>query len=371
MSSARRVVVRPALAPRRRGKTPGWFQPSMRQLGIGVVETMVGIVVGMVVTLVIYQMFVGFEGQRRVTLGTATAQQTGAYALSVLGRDIGMAGWGSVAAGGLTCNDAYTWDAVAGSMLAAGLSMQPVVVINGAGGASDTVIVNRGTSLRAGTPLALQGNMSSAQSAVRLASTTGFQPGDLIWVLEGSKCTLMEISAIDAVQGLLSHDSAPDRRYNPTSVSGWPVYTTAATAYGMGRIVSNRYKVVGGDLVMNNLTSIAGSTGDDIVAANVVNLQAQYGLSATRSSPQVTQWVDGGVVPNLDAARIRAVRIAVLTRVDEAARVDTSGNCPVRAAPVMWPGGGAFDMSGVPNWMCHRYRVHQTVIPLRNILLAF
>ncbi|MEW6562752.1 MAG: PilW family protein [Pseudomonadota bacterium] len=58
------------------------------------------------------------------------------------------------------------------------------------------------------------------------------------------------------------------------------------------------------------------------MAANIVNVQAQYGISATASSNVVTQWVDatGGTwaAPTVNNRnRIKAVRVAVVARSDK------------------------------------------------------
>ncbi len=48
-----------------------------RQRGMGIVETMVGILIGMVVVLAVYNVFALAEGYKRTTVGVADAQTTG------------------------------------------------------------------------------------------------------------------------------------------------------------------------------------------------------------------------------------------------------------------------------------------------------
>lgn len=343
------------------------------QRGIGLVETLVGIVVGLLVTLVIYQLFAGFEAQRRVTVSSAGAQQSGAVALSVLARAIAIAGWGSVSAAAPNCASVRTWDSNPGAPLAVGVSMQPVVILDGGGGLSDTLIVSRGGATRAAAPLALRKTMAGPGEALSVMTTTGLSPGDHVWVTDGSQCTLMAISTVDQAQGTLGHDPGPAWPYNPSAaqLAGWPAYPAGARIYSLGTLVSQRFGVTGGDLVVNDVARTLSGLVDNVVAAHVVNLQAQYGISADLA-PQapINQWVDGGAVAGLHPGRIKAVRLALVTRGDEARRPDAGGTCAPPVLPLPWPGASPFDLSGAPDWACYRYQVHQTIVPLRNVLLS-
>src|SRR5690606_15690229 len=64
------------------------------QTGLSLVELMVGMVIGLLATLVIMQAFSAFEGQRRATTGTADAQTNGSLALMNIQRDLQAAGFG-------------------------------------------------------------------------------------------------------------------------------------------------------------------------------------------------------------------------------------------------------------------------------------
>ena len=64
----------------------------VRQRGMGIVETMIGILIGMIVVLAIYNVFALVEGYKRTTVGIADAQTTGLVAQFILAREIGNAG---------------------------------------------------------------------------------------------------------------------------------------------------------------------------------------------------------------------------------------------------------------------------------------
>lgn len=139
--------------------------------------------------------------------------------------------------------------------------------------------------------------------------------------------------------------------------------------------------------------------------SEIVNLQAQYGLSAAGlpgSDPnfnQVTQWVnaknladwvvavDGASTgvdwgSNMTLAsrnRIKAIRMAVVARSPKMEPTAVTTACNSLTAPqptglCAWAGSvsspaPAIDLSaGDPNWLRYRYRVFDTIIPLRNVI---
>jgi type IV pilus assembly protein PilW len=118
----------------------------------------------------------------------------------------------------------------------------------------------------------------------------------------------------------------------------------------------------------------------------VVNLQAQYGISTAANSNQVTQWVDASgstwSAPTLaNRNRIKAIRIAIVARnakIEQeavtAACSSTTVDVPAPTGLCAWTGNSTspaptIDLSpGDPNWARYRYRVFQTIIPLRNMI---
>ena len=129
-----------------------------------------------------------------------------------------------------------------------------------------------------------------------------------------------------------------------------------------------------GNLERNAVPSVAG----------IVNIQAQYGVSATANSNQVTQWVNASgaiwAAPTVaNRNRIKAVRIAVVARNAKIEPTTVTAACSstTAAAPsglCAWEGSVAspapvIDLSqGDPNWRRYRYRVFETIIPLRNMI---
>ena len=62
--------------------------------GFTLVEVMVGVMIGLIATVVIFQVFAVSESQKRTTTGGSDAQQNGGFSLFQVERDIRMAGYG-------------------------------------------------------------------------------------------------------------------------------------------------------------------------------------------------------------------------------------------------------------------------------------
>ena len=113
-------------------------------------------------------------------------------------------------------------------------------------------------------------------------------------------------------------------------------------------------------------------------ADGIVQLKAQYGIDNTVGTPTgvVNQWT--AVDPTTADAwsRVLALRLVVVARsgqmerpTDPVTKQIITGACNTTTSP---PNSmlGAIDVSADPNWQCYRYRVFETVVPLRNQIWA-
>jgi type IV pilus assembly protein PilW len=151
--------------------------------------------------------------------------------------------------------------------------------------------------------------------------------------------------------------------------------------------------------------SVTNVSSAQLLASDIVNLQAQYGFD-TRAGVQVDSRVDkwSSVMLNADGtgttgdggdlARMIAVRVALVARSPIKEKRNAAGVCdttidtattnPVRAAnSPTWMAGNPTtgilestpidvsknsDGTANPDWKCYRYKVFETVAPLRNLL---
>lgn len=331
------------------------------QTGFGLVELMVAMVLGLVVTLAISQVFLGFDLQKRTTGGGADAQTNGTVSLYLISRDLQMAGYGLLPAdnSAVECNPSPSID---------GIDLSPVVITDGAGPAgSDTIAIRYGDSPTGGAQLAISG--APVGFNVTVANNLGCRHNDVALLINGALCALTRVNGVAAT-------GAPTSGAANTTVTLADV--TGAVGGGslvcLGAWQQRVYDVTGG-LRVNGA----------VIVNDVVNVQAQYGVSAAANSNQILQWVDatgGWATPSVaDRNRIKAVRIAVVTRSGNLERENVTEACSsteeanptglcawdaTSAAPGVASPAPAIDLSGDDNWQRYRYRVFETIVPLRN-----
>lgn len=336
-----------------------------RQAGFSLVELMVGLVIGLLATLVIMQTFSAFEEQKRSTTGGADAQTNAGISLSQIQRDVQSAGFGLPLPmadkdnSSLKCaatsfdhdNDAGTPD----------LSLSPISIVNGA--ISDTVTVRYSNTGMGSVPVKITDAISPTATGLAVENNIGCSAGDVVLINQGSSCLMTRVAAVS---------NTPDRIVlDPATPEGAPVENMAKIAC-MGNWQEFTYEVVNNELLLN---------GEPIVA-EVVNMQAQYGISATANSNNVVSWVDATAewaVPTVDERnRIKAIRIAVVARNGLLEKEVVTAPCTtalgtVNNGPCAWDDTGldpapAIDLSADADWQRYRYKAYETVIPLRNML---
>ena len=335
--------------------------PRMRkhQVGFSLVEIMVGMVIGMFAIIVMLQSFSFFEERKRTTSGGSDAMSEGVMALYALQRDIRQAGYGVSALEVLGCP--LTVSGV--SMALAPVTINPAAAIIPAGDDNtDTLLVIYGNS--EGQP---QGRSNLTALPLPLAANYHVQLG--------SPCTLL----------------------SPPNTA--PPLPTSGTLYDLGpapRILA--YAIRSGNLTRCDY--LARNCGDpDNIAANyatvandIVSLRAQYGHdNVTTPNPlpagstagvadpitgkipayQVDSYdqtqdqdLPAGATAACKWARTGAIRLAL------AARSSLLEKDPVTTSSLVWDGGTLIDLesTGVdPALKNFRYKVFQTVVPLRNV----
>lgn len=377
--------------------------------GFSLIDVMVGMVVGLLTMLAIMQSFSAFEGQKRRTTNGMEAQENGLIALHALETDIRQAGYGLTTSGSLACTQINTYNSGVTTLNAA---LIPIMIKDGLAGSSDMITTTHSTSAMGGVPSNLAVAMPDSSAVLTATTSNGIKVGDMLLVsTPGSTqpCSRVAVTSIQAQAGgaNLIHNSGLSV-YNPPGGSNiFPAggYGTSpqSLVFDMGAMVQNQYQVLFpcSSLVTTNLVTTAGVpactntfsvTNATPISGNIVNIQAQYGIAAPPAGNQlVSCWVDAtttggtGCTPSdgsdwtpaglaansANVARIKAVRVAVVARSSLMERPNSLGNCTTTAvAPVSWPGGPTINLSADPNWQCYRYKVYETVIPLRNILWA-
>lgn len=352
--------------------------------GFSLVEIMVGLVIGLLATLVIVNVFSVFEQQKRATSGNSDAQTNGAIALYNMQRDAQLAGYGlpvydtdfspfrcgteNDATAALVTN--YDHDNNAGTAL---IGISPLVIVDGGANGSDVIAFRSGNTAR-GAISVTAFNLTANTATVE--TNLSCQIGDTVLLVSEDNLTCQM------------------RRVTNAPPLGTQIVFTPATTLAPGTKIAClgawneiRYTVNANNELTRSGALVAGvpTTNAVPVVADIVNIQAQYGVSALPNSNIVTQWVDAtGQWANINNAdfrnRIKAVRIAVVARngLIEPAAVTATCSSLTALAPTglcAWAGTAvspapAINLAADANWTRYRYRVYESIIPLRNVIFA-
>lgn len=363
------------------------------QRGVSLIETMVALAIGMLLTLIIYQLYATFEGQKRTTGGSGGAQVNGMVSMLALERDIRMAAWSMNDPALMECAMVYSYasNVTTGAQASNSLfsSLMPVRIRDGgdSAGSSDQIIVRFGTSVAGAAPAIVGTVMNNETAELRVESAAAFNQNDVVVVASGTDCTVGQITNVDPAWGKIERGPSSLANMNPSSSyrrSNWPLEKEGAKIFSLGSFIHRTYEVQQGNLVLSE----DGGNSKMLVANHIVGTKAAYGITDGNSSQEVVKWVratssaSGGVdwsnPDPVNARRIKAVRLSVLARSPlREKQSDSGGDCTATSEPPLaWKEIGqpnalrTFDVSDRADWKCYRYRVYETVIPLRNVLWA-
>jgi type IV pilus assembly protein PilW len=321
--------------------------------------------------LVVYRVFGATETLRRDAQGAADAQQTGLFVLSRLAFDIGNAG------GGISASAAALATCPAAANIADTLRAVTVLITDGGrNDVPDSVVVRYGVA--AGIAVAIPfAAPAPVGSNFLVRSPSGFAVGDrAIAVGRNGACAATQVVAVRSpASGLLEVTPAP-------VAENFPDTSLLLNLGAMNSAQTLRYDVVGGVL---RTTDLAGKDAPNPLASNIVNLKLQYGVDSDGDG-NLDTWVpaiDAGTLGSWTAAallaapldnlrRIRALRIGLVVRSELPDRSIKDGfawtlfdcdaidktKCPGRLTGFIPPGSSG-------GW---RYRVYETVVPLRNAI---
>ncbi|MBE0621349.1 MAG: PilW family protein [Burkholderiales bacterium] len=363
---------------------------ALYQTGFTLVEIMVGLAIGMLATVVIIQVISVFEAQRRTTTGTADAQTNGGIALYNIGRELQMAGYplmpmktnSTLACATLKVNgvaDATVPNRLSSLVIADGVATAGV-------SASDTITIRYGTSPTGGVPNTINFIGVTGANDATVDNNFGCRVGDTAIVVNGTSCALTTVTGPTDIANPPVISAPPN--LNTTTITlqnitAEVVQKANLSCPGTWNEVTYAVNPASGNLERTVVTNF-GPADTKAVVTGIVNLQAQYGVSVAADSNQVTQWVNAsggtwGAPTVANRNRIKAVRIAVVARNAKMEPTNVTEDCTstTAAAPTglcAWAGSAAspapvIDLSaGDANWRRYRYRVFETIIPLRNMI---
>lgn len=365
-----------------------------RTAGFSLVEIMVGVTIGIIGALVIMQVSAIFEGRKRTTTSGADAQVNGAMALYAVERDVRKAGYGISVPGAIGCSVRRYFGGA--EITNPPFSLKPVEITQGAGGRPDTIRTIASSKEAWSVPNRITSEHANSGTSVFLNTTLGMSVGDMLVAYEpGKTCTLMQATAVNPNDSEVVHASTSG--WNAAAAASvFPVdgYSVDGMVLNLGSLSDRTYTIdANSNLVLSDHLSATNTNAVRTLASDVVHLKAEYGFdtrAGTVHDVRVDTWsgamVDadssGTVGDAGDFGRIAAVRMAVVARSAIMEKPKSDGTCDITIS-VAVPGrtansptwaGGAIDVSKHPdgtanaNWKCYRYKVFETVIPLRNLL---
>ncbi len=373
------------------------LRPRDRQRGFSLLEIMVGVAIGLIGIVVIFQVLAVWETRKRTTTSGSDAQIAGTIAMFNLERDLKLAGYGFGRSTFMGCT-VNAYDALRAPNTFT-FALSPVVITDGAGGAPDTLTVLWGNSAFF---VADQTFTTSSDTTKRTRGRTGFQKGDLVVAAGNSpaQCVLAEVTQNDVADLAPFTDGASighanmaytnfysgavvNTRYNNPAGPG--IAFTTGSLYNLGPAPQlNTWQIL-------NARTLASSEGfrtptaSTEVSEGIADLQAQYGYDnngnnqidcPAASAPPACEWTATLTSPPLTApinwSRVRAIRVALLARSQQYEKDAVTTTAPTWAAGafVMRNVDGTADSSpgDANDWRHYRYRVYQAVVPLRNMI---
>lgn len=348
-------------------------RPSRGKRGFSLIELLVGMVIGMMVVLTIFQIVITFEEHKRTTTEGAGAQENGLYAVTTMERDIRMAGWGLTAWPAQTCPAGiatyFKAGAAPGSAIA-DFALQPLLIQDGGAG-SDTLTLMSGTSMNGNTFVTVTDVLGGGSAEINVSSTVGYNDGDMVVLANpDGTCTYSQLTKVDTVSGKLQRNPGASS-FNPPG--GFPGEASGANLYNLGSTTRRKYAINSARATLSS--EDIGLSNPLDVADNIVMIKAQYGVSNSINLDVFEDWMPASKTPwttpgPAEVKRIQSIRLFVVARSPLKERpVNGACNITTRVPQPSWVNPPAVSLSGT-DWQCYRYKAFETIIPLRNSIWA-
>lgn len=367
---------------------PAQLKPPSIQSGFTLIELMVGILLGMVTVAIIAQVFAVSESKKRATTTGADAQINGALALYAVQRDAQMAGFGFADhPSGIGCNVRYKYSTNG----EATFPLVPVVIEDGVNGSNVLTLMRSGKSTYA-LPIEIKSDHSQSDTTYAVQSSMGVAQSDLMVVVPGAKDLTLGVTDCSVVQvkngsgsDVLTSTSIPVTAgsgglWNQQSILPADGYKAGAYMLNMGGLAFAQYSVNAATNSLQQSVMTAGTggwTAPQDLYQQIVVFKAMYGKSATTSAA-VSIYDNDAPTSAVGWSLVRSVRVMVVARSSQYEKDE------VTLSPLLWDVGKTDTVAGtiacgsskcisvplsfLPDWKHYRYKIYDTVVPLRNIL---
>ncbi|EHR73293.1 hypothetical protein BurJ1DRAFT_4505 [Burkholderiales bacterium JOSHI_001] len=354
---------------------PDFQHRQRQQRGVTLIEAMVGMVVGLLVALTAAGTAQVFTASQRQGMGAGSTAMNATTAMTAIRQDLGQAGLGFFGEGRFLCD---TMNLSAGpSILMDGAVFTPVNAERPSGSLNDKLHLIYATHIAGGTTV--QNTGTSDGSSVMLNSLLPGAVGEAVLLsapAASRQCTIRTITGIvpstTETPLVLAFNPAGLHNTNAVTFTTPPSLPDQGSVALLGTLRMNTYQVEN-----KNLVQVQRLTGNkSILAENVVAFRIEYGVSSGVTATSLSAWqnpADFGSPSSVNIARLRAVRVGLVTRSQQREKANKNGVCE---ASTVRP--RLFDTDIVDpdpevagnDWRCFRYRVATAVVPLRNVAIG-
>lgn len=375
----------------------------LRTRGFSIVELMIAVTIGLLALALATRLVTGSESAKASALGTSDSMQNGMLAMFSISGDARQAGFGLNDPLLIGCDTIFT-DKKKFTLAEAKRNTDSVhplasaVIVSGGTG-PDTISLYSGSSLAGTGTVRVLSNYIGGTSLNLDSPAFGFSLGDVVVVApenSDGQCALAQISAAPDAKAATLTVAGGNYRYNSGEL-GRNFSGGLTRVFNLGPEASlsfHTWSVEDGFLKLRATDMDGSSENAATVADDIVSIKAQYGLDnrpAAAFNPRdglnVGVWsnimidADGDTVVGGagDYQRVAALRIAVVARSKRKEMKSTAGVCTATAdAPKVFKDAAPLGITAVPvtvdvkvpgdpvDWHCYRYRVFETIVPLRN-----
>lgn len=338
-----------------------WLRPAR---GVSLVELMIGLVVGLLVSLAAVSSLRIFGASQSQGTVTGGGLLSAASAMGAIKNDVAAAGLGFFD-GRLPLCSTMNLSMGTGAMIN-GIAFAPLQVTREP--ANDRLDLIYGSDVAAGAtvPLAAPSDGSSIDTLSTLPAAVGQTV--MLAPISTGLCTVRSVTAVtpgtaDTPQVLSFANTGAHNKFAFTTA---PAYAARGRVTLLGALQWHRYRVIDNNLVLEQ--PLDGSSA--VLVRNVIGFRVEYGISDVGGST-LQAWQNAGDAGwgSLSAAsisRVRAVRLGLLVRSPQREKPDAGGNCVATSAkPRLF---GTEVEPDVSDWRCFRYRSSAIVVPLRNLV---
>ncbi|MDO9281183.1 MAG: PilW family protein [Methylotenera sp.] len=380
------------------------WQPA-KQKGFSLIELMVGLVIGLLMSLVVYNVLNVNEGRKRTTTSLNDINQAGSYAIYQLDKLVRSAGSGftgggdkvgadyafgcrlDMALGGTQLTPATTAFPAPFNAVSTTIRVAPVIIYDGVAGVGGDVIVTMSGNAGLGeSPTSFSATPTVA--TLKLVNHAGVRANDVVLLADKpaasvSPCLVQQVaSTFNPIAG--GSNVALGGSYYTATVNSRSVadFTTTSQVINFGQAPNLNMFAVGAnntlmkyDLMQNRqTTATAANPNPSVYVDGVYQMHALYGVDTSPATSSLT-WVAptgafssanllaGTLAAATNLKRIKAIKIGVVMRTTLLERGTVS------ATTLELFGDTAVPVTVNLAPTTFRYRSFEAVIPLRNALM--